>query len=307
MDEWLIAGLVGFAASLVDGALGMGFGPTSSSLLLASGMSPITTSATVNLAKVSTGVVAAISHWRFDNIDRRLVLQLAVPGAVGAIIGAAILAFVDADALRPILAVMLFLVGLRILIRFSRPLPSSRDADIGAVDADATPPTASRRDRKVEAVGLTGGMTNGLVGAWGPVVTPFMLQRGVAPRIAVGSVNTAEVVVAVASVGSIFGALGGAGLQWGVVLAMLIGGAVAAPLGAYTVRFVPARILGLGVAAVLLVTQIRELDRATDIAMLGTAAYLAAGVGVVVAALRPRLGRAEAGDANSVLLPMAAE
>ncbi len=284
MDELWVAGLAGCAASLVDGALGMGFGPTSSSLLLASGMSPITTSATVNLSKVATGIAAAISHRQFGNIDRRIVLQLAIPGSVGAVVGAVILSVVDADGLRPFLAGTLFLVGLRIMVRFSRPLPASP-----IPGPDAVEPAPSRTDRGVEIAGLAGGVTNGLVGAWGPVVTPIMLQRGVAPRIAVGSVNTAEVAVAVASVGSI----GGDGFALGVVAAMLVGGIIAAPLGAYVVRFVPARSLGLAVATVLIVTQIRELDRATDVPLFGAAAYVAAGFGVVVAATRPQLRRAD--------------
>jgi uncharacterized protein len=284
MDDLVVAALVGFAAALVDGALGMGFGPTSSSLLLASGMSPITTSVTVNLAKVASGFAAGISHWRFGNIDRQLVVKLALPGAVGAVLGGSILAFVDADDLRPVLAVLLFLVGLRIMVRFSSPLPKSPTSEPDQTDIEAPTP-----DRKVEIAGLTGGVTNGLVGAWGPVVTPFMLHRGVAPRIAVGSVNTAEVVVAVASVGSIIGAIGGDGFELGVVVAMLIGGVVAAPVGAYAVRFVPARALGLAVAAMLIVTQIRELGRATNLPVFGTAAYLAAGFGLILAAARPRL------------------
>ena len=102
--DLLLVALAGFAASFVDGALGMGFGPTSSSILLNQGYSPAVVSTTVNLAKVTTGLAAAISHWRFDNIDHRLVLRLAVPGCVGALIGVTVLASVDADVLKPVLA-----------------------------------------------------------------------------------------------------------------------------------------------------------------------------------------------------------
>src|SRR5918997_5125422 len=98
--DLLLVALAGFLASMVDGALGMGFGPTSSSILLSSGLSPAAASATVNIAKVATGLAAAISHWRFGNIDRRLVLQLAIPGAVGALIGTTVLTNVDGEDLR---------------------------------------------------------------------------------------------------------------------------------------------------------------------------------------------------------------
>ena len=284
MGDLLVVALAGFLASLVDGALGMGFGPTSSSILLSSGISPAAASTTVNLAKVATGLVSGASHWRFGNIDRELVVRLAVPGAVGALIGTTVLVNVDGDDLRPVLAVVLLAVGLRILMRFSRALPTQPDRapDIG----DAGNPSFHLRG--VEVAAAAGGVTNGLVGAWGPVVTPFLLHRGLPPRYAIGSVNTAEVAVAVVAAGSLVTSLGGEGLEVGVVLAMLAGGMVAAPLAAYVVRFVSPRLLGLAVAALLLATQSRELANAFDVAGARWLAYAAIPVLVAAAALRPR-------------------
>lgn len=288
MSDLVVVALAGFFASMVDGALGMGFGPTSSSILLSSGISPAAASTTVNLAKVATGIAAGISHWRFNNIDRRLVLQLAIPGAIGAVVGTTVLANVDGDELRPILAILLMVVGVRILFRFSRLLPSSRDE---AVDdaASARPPVYDTKG--VEVAAVAGGVTNGLVGAWGPVVTPFLLQRGLPPRYAIGSVNTAEVAVAIVSAGSLISSLGGEGIELGVVVAMLGGGVAAAPLAAYVVRFLPARLLGLAVAALLLLTQSRELANAYDFPGSRWLAYLSIPVAVVLAALLPRILR----------------
>src|SRR5688572_17915280 len=123
MRDLLLFAVAGFAASLVDGALGMGFGPTSSSILLGSGLSPAAVSTTVNLAKVATGITAAVAHWRFENVNRRLVLQLAVPGCIGALVGVTVLANVDGDTLKPLLSVLLLVMAARILYRFSQPLP----------------------------------------------------------------------------------------------------------------------------------------------------------------------------------------
>lgn len=284
MTDLVLIALAGFFAAMVDGALGMGFGPTSASILLSSGLSPAATSATVNLAKVATGLVSGASHWRFGNIDRRLVLRLAVPGAGGAVVGATVLATVDGDALRPLLAVMLLLVGLRIAIRFSQPLPKRAEASVD-LDAAGTPAPI----RGVEIAGAAGGLTNGLVGAWGPVVTPFLLHRGLAPRYAVGSVNTAEVAVAIVSAGSLIGTVGRAGIEVGVVAAMLGGGVVAAPLAAYVVRFLPARLLGLAVAGLLLLTQSRELATAGWMPVDRWYVYIVALAGIAAAAARPRL------------------
>lgn len=287
MSDLVIIGLAGFLASMVDGALGMGFGPTSASILLGTGLSPAATSATVNLAKVATGLVGGISHWRFGNVDRRLVLRLAIPGAGGALVGTTILANVDGQSLRPVLAALLLLVGARILVRFSRPLPKA--AAMTDEGAESGTPTFAVPGAAI--AGAAAGTTNGLIGAWGPVVTPFLLHRGVPPRYVVGSVNTAEVAVAVVSVGSLLGSFGGAGIELGVVLAMLGGGVAAAPLAAYVVRFVPARLLGVAVAGLLLLTQSRELASADLLPVSRWVAYVVVLAALAGAALRPRLRR----------------
>ena len=259
MGQLLLVGLAGFLACLVDGALGMGFGPTASSILLGAGLSPSAASTTVNLAKVVTGLASAVSHWRFGNVDRKLVLQLAIPGAVGALIGVTVLNNVDGDDIKPILAALLLVVGIRILIRFSRQTPvSAADArEDEAAHRNEPPPEYDGRG--VEVVATAGGVTNGLIGAWGPVVTPFLLGRGLPPRFAIGSVNTAEVAVAVVASGSLLASVGRSGLDVGIVLAMLIGGVLAAPLAAYVIRFLPARGMGVAVAGLLILTNLREI------------------------------------------------
>ena len=285
MSDLVLVALAGFVASLVDGALGMGFGPTSSTILLSAGISPAAASTTVNLAKVATGVVAGASHWRFGNVDRPLVVRLALPGALGALIGTTVLVFVDGDDLRPVLAAVLLLVGLRILLRFSRPLPLRPDTEPGVGEGQLPPFDA----RGVEIAATAGGVTNGMVGAWGPVVTPFLLHRGLPPRFAIGSVNTAEVAVALVASVSLITSLGGEGLEVGVVVAMLVGGMLAAPIAAYVVRYLPARALGLAVAGLLLFTQSRELANHFDLGPSRWLAYGAIAGGLAAAALRPRI------------------
>ena len=286
MTDLLLVALAGFVASMVDGALGMGFGPTSSSILLSSGLSPVAAATTVNLAKIATGIAAGVSHWRFDNIDRRIVLKLALPGAVGAVIGTTVLANVDGDDIRPALAVLLMLVGIRILHRFSAALPTTEAAEI------ASPGRAPEFDeRGLEVVAAAGGVTNGLVGAWGPVVTPFLIHRRLPPRYAIGSVNTAEVAVAVVSAGSLLTSMGGQGVELRVVVAMLLGGVVAAPLAAYVVRFLPPRLLGIAVAGLLLLTQTREIANTANHPEIKWIAYIGIPIVLALAAFRPHIER----------------
>jgi len=255
MENLLLFATAGFAASLVDGALGMGFGPTSSSILLGSGLAPAAVSVCINLAKVATGVVAAVSHWKFQNIDRGLVLRLALPGCIGAIAGVTALSNVDASTLRPALAVLLTIIGFRMLVKFAR----AADVQLPESIESETMPMPPDKLRGVKVAALVGGVTNGMIGAWGPVVTPFLLHRGIRPRYAIGSVNTAEVAVASASAFSLIAALGRGGFDAAVVAAMLLGGVIAAPIAAWLIRFVPARPMGVTVAGLLLLTNTREL------------------------------------------------
>lgn len=283
MDDLVVVFIAGFAASLVDGALGMGFGPTSASILLGTGLSPAGISTTVNLAKVATGLTAAIAHWRFDNIDRPLVRALALRGSFGALIGVTVLASVDGDRLKPLLSMLLLLIAGRIALRFSRSLPATSEGE--------SDDTGGRgyAGRTTAVVAAAGGVTNGLVGAWGPVVTPYLLQRGLAPRYAIGSVNTAEVAVAVVASGSLLASVGGGGIDVAVVMAMLAGGVLAAPLAAWAIRFLPARALGVAVAGLLFVTNIRELTSTAPFGALRWPAYGLAAAACAYAAVRPRL------------------
>ena len=287
MLDLMLFAVAGFAATFVDGALGMGFGPTSSSILLGTGLAPAVAATYVNIAKLVTGVASAIAHWRLQNIDRGLVLALAVPGCIGAVLGVTVLSSVDGATIRPYLTVMLTLVGVRMLIRFTA---SSTDAKRSEPSTGpALHVTVARKPRGTSIAALLGGVTNGMIGAWGPVVTPYLLNRAVHPRFAIGSVNTAEVAVASASAFTLIGSLGVAGIDFRVLLAMLAGGVVAAPLAALVIRYVPTRPMGIAVAMLLLVTNAPHSVSWAGLPLspLSVAAY-AATIALVVVAVHSR-------------------
>jgi uncharacterized protein len=299
MDELILVALAGFCASFVDGALGMGFGATSSTLLLGAGLSPQAASTTVNLAKVVTGLAAGISHWRFKNIDKKLVLKLGLAGSIGAITGVALLSVVSGAALKPALAGLLSLIGLRILFRFSKTSTSVK-VDSEPAEGEPAPKAGSViQPSGAPLVGFAGGVTNGLIGAWGPVVTPFLLHRGVAPRYAIGTANTSEVAVAAVSSVVLISTIGQGTFDWRIVVAMLVGGVVAAPVSAWVIRYIPARPMGIATAAVLLLTNARELIAWAGVGSARLAVYggLLALVGLAV--LGPKL-RAEFGRRPAV-------
>src|SRR5215208_7958537 len=256
MRSFIVLAIVGLLAQLVDGALGMAYGTTSQSLLLVVGLTPALASASVHMAEVGTTLASGVSHWRFGNVDWGKVGWLAVPGGIGAFLGAVVLSsFISAESAEPIVAIFLFCLGVYILSRFAfrrrerpvvvRPVPRGFLGPLGLVAG---------------FLDAAGG------GGWGPISTPTLLSsRRMEPRKVVGTVDASEFVVAVsASVGFLI-SLSFADVPWTVVGALLLGGVVAAPVAAYIVRILPARILGTAVAGVILITNMRTFMGAVGI------------------------------------------
>jgi uncharacterized membrane protein YfcA len=145
----VLLALAGFGAQLVDGALGMGYGVTSTTLLLLAGLSPAAASASVHLAKIGTALASGYAHWRFGNVDRALVLRLGVPGAVGALLGALLLSHLSAEASAPLMGTLLLAIGAFILVRYAVRPPRVRrrtgagsSPRSGSSAASSTPPAA---------------------------------------------------------------------------------------------------------------------------------------------------------------------
>ena len=249
MPALIVLVLVGLAAQLIDGALGMAYGATSSTLLLAYGLNPATASASVHLAELGTTAVSGLSHWRFGNVDWRTVRRIGIPGAVGGFLGAVVLGSVSAEVARPWMAGILLAIGCYILLRFTLfgiPRPRGR---------------RYVRGRYLAPLGLGAGFVDATGGGgWGPVATPTILATGrYEPRKVIGSVDTSEFLVAfAASIGFLL-SLGSQGVAFRYVGALLAGGIVAAPLAAWLVRKVTPSLLGASVGGLILMTNTRTL------------------------------------------------
>ncbi len=249
MRNLIVLAVVGLFAQLVDGALGMAYGVTSSSLLLATGIAPAAASAAVHLSEVGTTLASGAAHWRFGNVDWRVVRIMAVPGGIFAFLGATLLSNLDGDDAKPWVSLLLLSLGVYVVYRFLR-LGGRRPEFRGRVKARFLVPLAA----------VAGGMDAIGGGGWGPVGTSSLLAWGrIEPRKVVGSIDTAEFVVAVgASVGFLL-ALGSSGIDFAWVLALLAGGVVAAPLAAYLVRHLPARILGTAAGGLIVITNVKTV------------------------------------------------
>jgi len=235
MRSLVLLGIVGLVAQLVDGSLGMAYGVTSSTMLLAVGVAPAAASAAVHFSEIGTTLVSGASHWKFGNVDWRTVGILAVPGGVGAFFGATFLASLDGDLAKPWVALLLTALGCYVLYRFLR-LGGRR------------PQFKSRPSALFLApLGVVAGVMDAIGGGgWGPVGTTSLLSSGrLEPRKVIGSIDTSEFVVAIgASLGFLW-ALGSQGINFAWALALLAGGAIAAPIAAWIVRRLAPRVLGV--------------------------------------------------------------
>lgn len=249
MRKLIVLGFVGLLAQLIDGSLGMAYGVTSSTLLLAAGVAPAAASAAVHFSEIGTSLVSGVAHHKLGNVDWRTVSILAVPGFVGAFAGATFLVSLDGDTAKPWVAGILFTLGIYVIWRFlilggRRPTFNSR-------------PSA----RMLAPMGIVGGALDAIGGGgWGPVGTTTLLSSGrLEPRKVIGSIDTSEFVVAVGgSLGFIL-ALGSQGIMWSYAAALLAGGVIAAPIAAWLVKKLAARVLGVAAGGLIVVTNSRTI------------------------------------------------
>jgi hypothetical protein len=234
----------GFAAQLVDGALGMAFGVISNTLLISLGVAPAAASAGVHTVETFTTCVSGISHIAHRNVDWKLLARLTLPGMIGAAIGAYVLTQIDGATAKPFVLAYLSLIGLFLVWRGVRYPPEHRPAKF------------------VEPLALAGGFLDAAGGGgWGPVVTGNLLVQGADPRRTIGTVNTSEFLVTVTSALTFIAALGLAAFTV-ATLGLLIGGIVAAPVGAWLVKRIPPKPLLVMVGVLLTLTSAYGIYRA---------------------------------------------
>ena len=251
MRSLIIFTLVGVGAQLVDGALGMAFGVTASTLLVLSGVASAQASAAVHLAEVGTTLASGLAHWKFQNIDWHIVLKLGVPGAIGAFLGATVLSSLSTEDAAPVMAAILLSICVYVLLRFSLRTPPV--VKVG---------TTKHGAKFLAPLGLFGGFIDASGGGgWGPVTTSTLLSSGkTAPRTVIGSVSASEFLVAVsASLGFLVGLREQFLDNLPIVLGLAVGGVIAAPLAAWLVSRISPALLGAGVGGVVVLTNAQKL------------------------------------------------
>jgi uncharacterized membrane protein YfcA len=250
MKKLLIFALAGFFAQMIDGSLGMGFGATSSSILLTAGITPAIVSATIHFSEIATTAASGVSHYKFKNVDKKMVVKLALPGSIAAFIGAALLSKLDSGLIKPFISIFLLTMGLFILYQFVFRKQHERKLKGGAFSKWQIIPQ-----------GIIAGFLDTIGGGgWGPVNTPLFLSRNkIEPRYVIGTVSASEFFITLsASIGFII-FLGWHLIDIGLVIALAVGGAIAAPFAAWIVKILPVYLLAVCVGGIIIFTNINTL------------------------------------------------
>ncbi|MCD6344974.1 MAG: sulfite exporter TauE/SafE family protein [Anaerolineae bacterium] len=237
--------LVGFVAQLIDGALGMAYGVSSTTFLISVGVAPALASASVHISEMFTTAVSGLAHLKFGNVNHALFRKLVVPGVVGGALGAYVLTAVPGEIIKPLISLYLLAMGVRILFKSFRVVHASEIV----VDGRLVPLAA------------IGGFSDAIGGGgWGPIVTTTLVAQGGTPRMVIGSVNLAEFFVTIAESLTFVLALGSALTQHReIIVGLLSGGMLAAPLAAYVCQKLPTRALMGLVGTVIVLLSLRTL------------------------------------------------
>ncbi len=232
--------IVGFIAQIIDGALGMAYGVSSTTLLLSIGVPPAAASASVHTAEIFTSGASALSHLRFGNVKKALVKKLVIPGVLGGALGAYLLTAIPGKKIKPFVAFYLFIMGIMILYKSFKKI---QEKEVKT---------------KLFPLGLVGGFFDAIGGGgWGPIVTSNLVARGNNPRFAIGSVNLSEFFVTIAEAVTFFTIIGL--VHWQIIAGLIIGGVLAAPLAAYVCKKLPSRVLMIIVGSLIMALSIRTI------------------------------------------------
>ncbi|MEX2375777.1 MAG: sulfite exporter TauE/SafE family protein [Dehalococcoidia bacterium] len=296
-DLLLIAVIAAFAQT-VNQSMGMGYGVITSSLLLSTGMPPAVISATVHAAEVGTSTTGGLAHWRLGNVDRRVVLGLSLPGAIGGFAGAILLTSIPAATARPFVGAILLALGVLVLVRFANP----RRRLI------STPWTR----RALAPLGATAGMLDATGGGgWGPVTMGTLMSRPPAePRVVIGTVNASEAFVTIAITAGFLVGSGLSGFHWAEMFALMLGGMIVSVPAAYLARRLPTTVLGIAIGTLLITLNVRTIAVSNGVEAQATLILMGSAVvasGILVSILRRSSAHAARTRAQRAAVAVAAD
>ena len=250
--NWIVFAIVGAIAQLIDGALGMGFGITSSTLLVTAGATAAVASAAVHVAEIGTTLASGLSHWHAENVDKKIMIRLAIPGSIGAFLGANFLSNIDLSNSKVFISTILLILGFVLLYR-------------NIFKLNTTPNLVEVNNPKfLSFLGFSGGFIDASGGGgWGPVVTPTIISTtSTEPRKVIGTVIASEFCVALAASLGFLINFNQIDLNWSTVGGLALGGVIAAPIAARFVAKLHPKHLGIIVGVAIISLNAIQIIRA---------------------------------------------
>lgn len=239
-EQLLLFMLVGFIAQMIDGALGMAYGVSSTSFLLGMGVPPAMASSSVHVAEVFTSGVSGLSHLKFGNVNKKLFQSLVIPGMLGVIAGAYILTSIDGKIIKPFIAAYLMIMGIVIIRKAFKKVNEVKEP------------------KRLAFLAVFGGFMDAVGGGgWGPIVASTLISKGHNPRYTIGSVNLSEFFVALAGAGTFIAIIGVD--NWHIVAGLILGGVFAAPFAAYLCKKFKPKTLMIMVGVLIICLSLRTL------------------------------------------------
>jgi hypothetical protein len=240
-DIWLYI-LAGFTAQMIDGALGMAYGVTATSFLLSIGISPAASSASVHASEIVTSGVSGLMHLKMKNVNSKLFKALLIPGMLGAVIGAYLLSFLEDynHYIKPIVSCYTLFLGVVIIMK--------------ALKKDKI----RQKIRRLFPLAFAGGLLDSIGGGgWGPIVSSTLIANGRNPQYTIGSANLAEFFVALASSVAFITVIGLT--HWTIILGLILGGVVAAPIAAFLANRIPTQAIMILVGVVVILVSLKRI------------------------------------------------
>jgi len=234
--------LAGFIAQMIDGALGMAYGVTATTFLLSFGVAPAASSASVHASEVFTSGASGLMHLKFGNVNNKLFKSLLIPGVIGAILGAYILSSFEQYnyIIKPLVSGYTLILGIIIIFK--------------ALKKD----NIRQKIKRIFPLALIGGFLDSIGGGgWGPIVSSTLIARGKNPRYTIGSVNLAEFFIALSSSLPFVTIIGLT--HWSIILGLIIGGVIAAPIAAYLANKIPTKSIMILVGIVVIILSLKRL------------------------------------------------
>ncbi len=239
MSEIILFSVLGFFASIIDGCIGMAYGTILASIFTLNGVPLLVSSASIHFSEIFTTLASGLSHLSFKNVDFKLLKKIIFPGVLGALIGAAMLTYVNDQILKPIVAS--YLIGLGIYILLKQHIKKR-----------------TKSFKRFKLLGMIGGFCDAAAGGgWGPIVTGTLISRGHIPHKTIGTVNLTEFFVTLSQSAIFFSAIGLT--SFNIVVGLILGSVIAAPFAAYIVKKINPMVLIKLVGYIIIITNIITL------------------------------------------------